>query len=179
MKVVMVILIAFFALAAIVTLGGLLLPRHHVASRRARFRAPAQTLWRDLTDFARLPGWAPELIRMERLADRDGHPVWMHEGRRWRAPMEVTEFSPPHRFTLRIADPKLPFGGSWTYEVAEEPDGATVTITENGEIGNPVMRFLSRFVFGQTSTVDAYLRALGRKHGETVTPAAAVAGARP
>lgn len=178
MKVVLFILIAFFALAAVVTVAGALLPRRHVASRSARFRAPADSLWGALTDFAQLPAWAPELIRVERFADHDGHPVWLHVGRRWSAPMEVTEFDPPRRFTLRIADPKLPFGGTWTYEVAGAPDGATVTITENGEIGNPVMRFLSRFVFGQTSTMDAYLRALGRKHGETVTPGAGVPASR-
>jgi uncharacterized protein YndB with AHSA1/START domain len=177
-KVVLFILIAFFALAAVVTLGGALLPRQHVASRRARFRAPADTLWRTLTDFARLPDWAPEMVRVERMEDIDGHPVWLHIGRRWRAPMEVMEFVPPRRLVLRIADPKLPFAGTWTYEVAEAPDGTTVTITENGEIGNPAMRFLSRFVFGQTSTMDAYLKALGRRHGETVTPMAGVAAGR-
>lgn len=170
MKVVLVIVAVIVVLVAIITAVGAALPRRHVASRTARYRTPADTLWHTLSDFARMPGWAPELTRVERLADRNGHPVWLHVGPRWSAPMEVTEFSPPHRFTMRIADPKLPFGGTWTYEVAHAADGAVVTITENGEIPNPVMRFLSRFVFGQTSTMDGYLRALGRKHGETVTP---------
>ena len=89
--------------------------------------------------------------------------------------MEVIEFLPPRRFSLRIADPKLPFGGTWTYELRTADGGTLVTITENGEIGNPVMRFLSRFVFGQTSTMEGYLRALGRKYGETVTPTPGVA----
>lgn len=179
MKIVLVVIAVIVLLVAIVAVVGALLPRHHVASRSARYRAPADTLWRALTDFAALPGWAPELTRVERLADQNGHPVWLHVGPRWSAPMEVTEFSPPHRFTLRIADPKLPFGGTWTYEIAAAGDGATVTITENGEVGNPIMRFLSRFVFGQTSTMDAYLAALGRKHGESVTPGPGVAAGRP
>lgn len=179
MKVVLMILAAIVALVAIVAVVGSLLPRHHVAARSARYRTPADTLWRVLTDFSALPGWAPELARVERLADLNGHPVWMHVGKSWSAPMELIEFSPPHRFTLRIADPKLPFGGTWTYEVAGSGDGATVTITENGEVGNPIMRFLSRFVFGQTSTMDAYLSALGRKHGESVTPGPAAAAGRP
>lgn len=170
MKVVLMILGAIVALVAIVAVAGALLPRHHVAARSARYRAPADSLWRALTDFAALPTWAPELTKVERVADLNGHPVWMHVGKSWSAPMELTEFSPPHRFTLRIADPKLPFGGTWTYEISDSGDGRSVTITENGEIGNPIMRFLSRFVFGQTSTMDAYLTALGKKHGETVTP---------
>ncbi len=32
---------------------------------------------------------------------------------------------------------------------------------------------LSRFVFGHTATLDAYLWALGRKYGEEVAPEAA------
>ena len=104
MKIILFVLIAFFALAAVVTVGGLLLPRDHVASRRARFHAPVQALWQSLTDFERLPSWAPEMVRVERLADMDGHAVWMHVGKSWKTPMEVVEFSPPRRFTLRIAD---------------------------------------------------------------------------
>jgi uncharacterized protein YndB with AHSA1/START domain len=175
MKIVLFIVLAVVAIGVLVTVVGSLLPARHVASRSARFATPPDTLWSTLSDFPRMAGWAPELTRVERLPDRGGHPVWLHVGPRWSAPMELTEFDPPRRFTLRIADPKLPFGGTWTYEVAAADGGATVTITEKGEIANPMMRFLSRFVLGQTSTMDAYLKALGRKHGETVTPEPGVA----
>jgi uncharacterized protein YndB with AHSA1/START domain len=141
-----------------------------VASRAATFRTPGDSLWATLTDFAALPSWAPEMTKVERIADQNGHPVWHHHGKQWSAPMEVVEFSPPHRFTLKIADPKLPFGGTWAYDIAPGDGGTVVMITENGEVGPPIMRFLSRYVFGQTSTMDAYLKALGRKYGETVTP---------
>jgi len=169
-RILMAVVISVTALVAVVILVGTLLPRHHVAARAASFRAPPDSLWNTLTDFPRMPEWAPDVTRVERLADRNGHPVWLHVGRRWSAPMELTEFDPPRRFSMRIADPELPFGGSWTYEVAGTAGGATVTITEDGEIGSPIMRFLSRFVFGQTSTMDAHLRALGARYGERVSP---------
>jgi hypothetical protein len=71
----------------------------------------------------------------------------------------------------RIADPDLPFGGSWTYEIrAAEDGGSVVVITEDGEVRNPIFRFVSRFLFGHTATLDGYLRALGRKFSEDVTP---------
>jgi len=174
MKIVLFIVLGLVALVALMTAVGALLPRRHVASRSARFQTAADSLWQALTDFAQLPSWAPEMTRVERVPDMNGHPVWLHVGKRWSAPMEVTEMTPPRRFALRIADPKLPFGGTWTYELAAEGGGTAVTITENGEVGNPLMRFLSRFVFGQTSTMDGYLTALGRKFGETVTPAPGV-----
>jgi uncharacterized protein YndB with AHSA1/START domain len=174
MKIVWWIVAAIVALVALMAVAGAMLPRHHVAARSAQFRTAADSLWQALTDFPQLPGWAPELTRVERVADMNGHPVWLHVGRRWSAPMEVTEMLPPTRFALRIADPRLPFGGTWTYQLEAAQGGTRVTITENGEVGNPLMRFLSRFVFGQTSTMDAYLEALGRKYGETVTPIAGV-----
>ena len=41
-------------------------------------------------------------------------------------------------------------------------EGSTVTITERGEIYNPVFRSLARFMFGYTSTMDKTLDALER-----------------
>jgi hypothetical protein len=39
-------------------------------------------------------------------------------------------------------------------------------ITEDGEVYNPVFRFVSKFVMGQTATLDAYLKAMGNAVGE-------------
>ena len=75
MKIVLYIVAAAVALIALIALAGSLLPRQHVAARSARFRTPADSLWSALTDFAALPAWAPELTRVERLADHNGHPV--------------------------------------------------------------------------------------------------------
>ena len=41
--------------------------------------------------------------------------------------------------------------------------GTRVSITERGEVYNPIFRFLSRFVFGHTGTMETYLRDLARK----------------
>ena len=43
-----------------------------------------------------------------------------------------------------------------------------VRITEDGEVYNPIFRFVSRFVFGQTRMLDAYLRALGQATGQQI-----------
>lgn len=83
----------------------------------------------------------------------------------------VLEDSPPNRIVTKIADENLPFGGTWTYEILAEPSGSRVRITEQGEIKNVIFRLLARFVFGYTTTMEAYLRDLGKKFGETVIPA--------
>ncbi len=54
----------------------------------------------------------------------------------------------------------MPFGGTWTYVLVPDVAGTRLTITEDGEVYNPLFRFLSRFVFSQTATIDTYLRHL-------------------
>ena len=71
----------------------------------------------------------------------------------------------------RIVDKELPFGGSWTWEISPAAEGGSrVSITENGEIYNPFFRFMARYVFGYTGTMETYLRNLGKKLGQDVTP---------
>ena len=103
----------------------------------------------------------------------------------------VEASEPPRRRVVRIADTNLAYGGTWTYDVTlvvpagtaapvastaaagEGADAAPltqITITERGEVYNPIFRFMSRFVFSHHATIDAYLTALGKKLGEPVTP---------
>jgi len=78
---------------------------------------------------------------------------------------EAVESVPPRRLVTKIADAKLPFGGTWVYEIVPAGDSCTLTITENGEVYNPLFRFMSRFIIGQTATIDRYLDALKAKLG--------------
>ncbi|MGH9763547.1 MAG: LIC10604 family protein, partial [Blastocatellia bacterium] len=68
----------------------------------------------------------------------------------------------------RIADANLPFGGSLKYEIEKAGDGIIITITEDGEVYNPVFRFVSRFIMGHSATIEGYLKDLGNKFGEQV-----------
>ncbi len=75
---------------------------------------------------------------------------------------------PPGHLVTEIADPHLPFGGKWTTDILPiPPNGCIVQIREDGEIHNRFFRFMSRFVFGYTATIDTYLKDLGKKFGET------------
>jgi hypothetical protein len=65
----------------------------------------------------------------------------------------------------RIADQGLPFGGRWTYELAPSNAGTRVVITEDGEIYNPIFRFMARFVFGYAGTLETYLSQLQARMG--------------
>ena len=149
---------------AAVALVGALLPKAHVASRSARFSQPPETLWAMITG---PPDWRPELKSFEALPPSEGRRRWRETDRHGQAITyeEVESISPRH-LVARIADTNLAFGGGWTYDIAPVSRGCILTITENGEVYNPIFRFVSRFVVGHTATIDAYLKALRTKLGE-------------
>ena len=161
------------AVVLIVSVIGYTLPRSHVASASARFAAPPDSLWTSLTDVPAFPKWRPGVARVELLPDENGQRGWREFGKHDAVTYRVVESVAPRRLVARIADQNLPFGGSWTYDLAPDGSGSRLTITEHGEVYNPIFRFVSRFIVGHTSTMEAVLRALATKHGETVTPKAA------
>ena len=40
------------------------------------------------------------------------------------------------------------------------PPGSELTITEDGEVSNPIFRFISRFVFGHAATIEGFLKSV-------------------
>ena len=142
---------------------GWLLPEKHTASRQASFQASPETVWAVITDVHKFPSWRTDVKTVERLPDRDGQPVWVEEGSNGRMTLAVERSDRPRLLIVRIADPDLPFGGTWTYAVSAASSGSTLTITEDGAIYNPLFRVLARFVFGYESTLATYLKDLGAK----------------
>jgi uncharacterized protein YndB with AHSA1/START domain len=175
MKMLLTMVTALASLFALVWCVGLLIPERHEITRSARYAASPARVWATLSDFGGYARWAPEVTGVQRLADQAGHPVYQFEGK-WGMPLEIESLEPPRRIVTRIADPKLPFGGTWTWVVAPEAGGTRVTVTESGTIKAPPMRALARFLFGYTSTMDHYLVALGRGLGVTTTTEASHAG---
>ena len=155
-----------YVVAAIATLGvlvviiGYSLPKAHTASRSATVPLPPDALYALLIDVDRYQSWRPAVKSLQRHADRDGKPAWTEETSGMKIPLHFERMERPSLLVTRIADPSLPFGGTWTYRIEPAPSGATVTITEDGEVNNPFFRFMSRFVFGHTATIDAFLKHL-------------------
>ncbi len=158
------------ALITVVAIVGILLPKGHVATRMVRIRQQPDAIWRALTQIDAFPNWRTSVTAVERLQDQNGLPVWRERSAQGTMTLVTEEFTPPHRLKTRIADKELPFGGTWTWEIMPAPDGSIVRITEDGEIYSPIFRFMARFVFGYTSTMEQYLRSLGKRFNEDVTP---------
>lgn len=170
MKWVLIAVAALFLLVAVMAAVGAMLPKGHAATVRARFTAAPAAVWSVLADYAKFAEWRSDVTSVEILPPSGGRAAYREIGKNGKITYEVVESDAPKRLKARIADEKLPFGGSWTWRIEPEGDGCTVTITEDGEVYNPLFRFLSKFVFGHTGTMDAFLRALGKKFGEDVAP---------
>ena len=166
MKIILWIVVGLAGVLLAATFIGWLLPREHVATRVGRYRQKPEVIWKAITDIEAMPSWREGLKSVKRLPDRNGLPAWVEETSAGNIALETTESEAPRRMVSRIADPKLPFGGTWTYEIAASTEGATLRITENGFVTNPLFRFLSRFVFGHTATIETYLKLLAKKLGE-------------
>ncbi len=72
----------------------------------------------------------------------------------------MIEAREPELLRARIADPDLPFGGTWIYELKPEGAVTRLVITERGEVYNPIFRFVSRYIIGHTAAIDGFLAAL-------------------
>jgi hypothetical protein len=166
MKWVIAAVVSVLAIGGIIVAVGWLLPQNHVAVRRARFKQRPEVIWETITG---PPTWRPDVESYEMLPEVEGRVQWREVDRRKESILfERVEAKAPKRLVTRIADPKLPFGGTWTQEITPTAEGCMLTITENGEIYNPLFRFMARFVFGYTATLEKYLLALAKKHGEEV-----------
>lgn len=142
---------------------GALLPRTHVVSRSIVLPKPPEEVWALVSG---PPTWRAEIRGYQELPAHNGRRMWRETDSHGQTiTYEEMESAPPRRLITRIADRKLPFGGTWTIDIAPTGAGSTVKITENGEVYNPVYRFMSRFVIGQTATVDAYMKSLKAKLG--------------
>lgn len=148
---------AVVGVVLIVLLVGWSLPVKHRASGEATVRASPQAVYQLITQVDRFPQWRSSVKRIEHLPDSAGKSRFREVGSDGPILYEIDSAVPDQRLVTRIADRSLPFGGSWTYELIPRGDSTTLRITEDGEVYNPIFRFVSRFIFGHTSTIEKYL----------------------
>jgi hypothetical protein len=169
-KVLIAIAVALGAMVAVVAALGARLPVGHTATRAAIIGAPSDVVFTTITDFANAPSWRSDVRKMTESVDASsGRKRVTEESSNGTMMMEIEQLVPNTRLVTRIVGDDLPWGGAWAY--ALEPQGNTtrVTITEHGEVYNPIFRFISSYIMGHTATMDTYLTNLGRKFGGEVT----------
>jgi uncharacterized protein YndB with AHSA1/START domain len=151
------------AVVTIVAGVGAALPVQHTARGQVTLAAPPERVFAVISDVRGDPVWRSNVSKVEILSESPLR--WREHDGSDSITFEVIESSAPTGRRVRIADPDLPFGGTWTYAVTPEGTGTRLEITEHGEVYNPVFRFVSRFVIGHTATIDGYLGDLRRHLG--------------
>ncbi len=159
MKVVLALGAVLITLVLVVLVVGWGLPVAHRVSRRVVVATTPEQLFATVVAVEQYPVWRSGVTRVDVLVtDSSRFPkVFREHGSDGAIQFEVVERVPARRFVTRIADPTLPFGGQWTFDVTSADGGAQLEITEDGEVYNPIFRFVSRFVLGHTRTLDQYL----------------------
>lgn len=167
MKIVLILFGVLVLLVLCVVVTGALLPKRHVVARSAVFKASPERL------FALIAGgqdWRPDVKSCE-LFTQDGKQFQRETSKHNETILyELQNSHPPSSIERRIATENLPYAGTWSFALTPESGGTRVRITEDGEVYNPIFRFVSKFILGQTATQDAYLKAMGKVTGEEVRP---------
>lgn len=150
-------------LIGVVALVGLFLPERHRASRAVVYGAPPDAVFAAISDFASFPQWRSGVKSVAILSTEAERTRFREEGPHGVVTYRVEEWAPPSRLVTRIDDPSLPFGGKWTLELKRVAGGTELTITEDGEVYNPIFRVMSKLFFSPYATIDAYQADLRRR----------------
>jgi hypothetical protein len=97
------------------------------------------------------------------LPPENGRPRFREVGSQGAITYRVEAMEPPSRLVTRIADPSLPFGGTWTFEIRRQGSDTELTITEDGEVYNPIFRFMSKVIVSPTATIEKYQENLKKR----------------
>lgn len=171
MKWVLIALGVLVGLVALMALMGAFVPREHRATSTITLRQPIDSVWLVVRDLGGVPSWWPEIKESVRQPDRNGREIWRQKMSGFDVPLIVIDAAAPTKLVTQIdTSAGGAFGGTWSYDLVPESGGTRISVTEAGWIGNPIFRFLSRFIFGYYGSLDGYLTALGKKFGEEVRP---------
>jgi uncharacterized protein YndB with AHSA1/START domain len=155
---------------ASIYLIGCFVPRSHTVARSIALKQTPEAVWQVVTDFANVPSWHADVVKVERQTDRNTHDVWKETYRgNYGLFLETTESSAPTRLVRTITDDGGPFTGRWEFTLAaiDDGEGCRLTLTEHGDIRNPFFRVMFRLYMRPEKYVVAYLTALAKKCGET------------
>ena len=138
MRWLLIIVGAIVLLIAIVAAIGSALPRNHTASRTLRVKRSPDEVWPAITQAMSASS----------------------------VPTDIVESDPPRKLVTRVKDTEKMFGGTWTVVISPANGGSTLTITEDGWVGNPIFRFVSRYIMGHHATMDGMLTSVAKSFGE-------------
>lgn len=153
MKWILIVVGIIICLIAIIYIIGMLLPVKHYATVRDTVSANVDAVWNRLTDVSKFDTWRKNLNSVTITNDAEWIEISGHD----KIPMKFKEKVPSKRLVAGINSKDLPFGGEWVFELEPQGNNTVVTITENGEVYNPIFRFVSKFIMGHETSLKKYM----------------------
>lgn len=141
---------------ALLAAYGASLPQSHVVSRTMTVAAPSERVFAVIADVDRFMSWRTGLKSVEKLPDDGKGARFIEHSRNGDIPFRIEVFEPNTRMLTRITDPKLPFGGTWSYDLKPAGAGTALTITEAGEVYNVFFRSMQKLFFSPAKTIETY-----------------------
>lgn len=166
LKWLLIIAAILIAIPLILWIIGSLMPRDHVVSRTLKLKQPVDAVWGVISDYDRHGEWQSGYTNVKRGPDRNGKPIYTMNAGGMAMTLELTEIAPPSKLISTIADDALPFGGTWTWELAPTDEGCALTITERGFVKPALFRVIGGLFIGHDATINKTLRDLAKKFGE-------------
>jgi hypothetical protein len=129
-------------------------------SASTNIRAPAETIWKILTDAAGYPEWDPYAIRIEgKIAPGQTVTAYTKLAPKRAFPARVTEFSPGRRMAWTGGMPLGLFKGVRTFTLSPRPDGS-VDFTVREEFSGPLLGLFAGSLPDMTEPFEAFVKGL-------------------
>jgi hypothetical protein len=138
-------------------------PVAHTVSVSETIPASQEKVWGLISDVASQPNWRTGLKAVQPLPSENGATCWAEVETGTTMPLCADVREAPVRQVVRIANPKLPFGGTWTYVLEPAGENSTkLTITENGTTGPAMWRFVDHYILHEDGEIKQYMGDLKR-----------------
>jgi hypothetical protein len=160
MIIVLLVMGAVVATVVATVAGGLLLPARHVVQRRRTVPLAIDDAWARLADPARYAAWQRRVRSVDLLATQplrwreftdDGALAW-----------EAVSLDAPSRLVVRAIDDDVQRRPERVLVLEPAGGGTHVTCTEAAHHGNPITRFVYRYLLRPEPVIDALLADLAR-----------------
>lgn len=158
-------LLGLFILAGLVLyVLGLGLPERHTSRLTVMLPAARPAVWAAITDYAKMPEWWPD-VKAVRLETRPNGEVltWNKDAHGQEIAFRTKEEKAPAWLVREIVGDNLPFGGTWTFELAEDGGMTQLTLTEDGFIKPPLFRAIAQYFIGLDKTMRSFASHLEKR----------------
>ena len=145
------------------------LDKQYRITRVAYLNRSMVDVWHVISDFSSYDKLGSYLKAAERLSYLSGRERWEETDYKGNIVIwETVEIFPLHRFIRRIVDEKASYSITWAVEIREVGEVTLLSVSEEGQIDNRIMRFIAKYLSNNAVNIERYISSVGIKLGVKV-----------